>query len=1112
MRSITGSEGYEKWGGHLIVSPWIWPKAAFDQGLHDRGAVESGKKIDAPNSLPVRSRRFEFGMYKPQGRTYGMKKRYLSSVSVLTLGMLVAPAFAQDAVETVVVTGIRASLQSAQAIKQNSDQVVDSITAVDIGALPDNSVAEALQRVPGIQITRTDVANDPLRWAGYGNGVFIRGLSWVKSLTNGEEIFGASDGRSISFADISSDLMAGVDVYKNPTAKMIEGGVGGTVDLKTRKPFDHDGRMFAISGNGSMGLLSNHATPQINALYSDRFNTSIGEIGILVSADYQSLLTSNNVVSTDPWNNTGTVDGETVHYPKGYTNTYGMVGYRHMDWKQPRVAFDATLQWRPTQSLELSFTTIFSKAEPQSNEHNVAWIVTGAHPYASTDSAAISKSLATYTYDENGYWNGGTVYNAVSSSTDANYFDTRYDVRHHINKTFELNAKYNPTENLEISVDANYIDSRATMSSLTVYNMVKNSAYRTWTGATGSGKFFPNADPVDITVDISGTSPSITYDSTGTSALAEQSNYLWAAAMDHYENNYAHAYVSRADATYTFDGNGLLGYVKAIDVGVRTNLKQAVTRNSGWHWGRIGFESWSYGGCNNNGGSSANATANMAACRAAVPDFSNVNSSHTTLYDYPDVFGQKMPAVWEPTIGWMKHPYQVWSDVQNIETMSTSVGRTGTWTPLIAYYGNCTGVAYTCSKLYNGASGSSSTSGVSDQKENTYAGYFQVDYAHDSFLGYDVPFDGNVGFRVVRTEYDSGKGYLKLPSLTGCTSTGSCADYNEALAFVGDDNGSNVVYDAVKNNYTNILPSFNFRAHLSDTLQMRFAYSQGLVRPDLDKMRNYATVGFAFGTSGADPTSTDLSGTFASTNAKTGSGSNPYLKPMYSQNYDLSLEWFFSPSGSLSFAMFHKTISNYVMSGSSNFTITRNGETETFNMSTYVNGDKGSVEGFEFAYQQFFDGLPGALSGLGFQGNYTKIYNHGGHNSIGTNNYSDSTAITYSNSSSLPMEGMSNDSYNVALMYEKYGLSARVAYNWRSTFLVSSYATNLFQPVFQRSYGQVDTSVLYSFLDHYKLGVQVNNLFKQTTTLQIGDTQATSHQFEWVEGERKLSLIFRANW
>lgn len=1053
------------------------------------------------------------------------KTALLGTTMLASVAAFAAPAAAQSQqIETVTVTGIRASLQSAQAIKERADQVVDAITAVDIGALPDRSVAEALQRVPGVQITRTDANTDPLRWAGYGNGVFIRGLSWVQSLTNGEEIFGAENGRSISFADISADLMAGVDVYKNPTAKMIEGGIGGVINLKTRKPLDFDGLKVAASAVVDYETLGDRAAPSINFLASDRFKTKIGEFGILFSADYQKLQSTNALTSTDPWQNSGkTPDGTAVQYPKGLTNTFGMIGYRKIDWKQPRIALDATLQWRPSDSLEISFTTIFSKAEPQSAEHNVAWIIpqynTSAGivmPYASQgNTAALQASLNSYTYDANGYWTGGTIYSAATTSTNANYFDTRFDARHHINQTYQLEAKWNPTENLEVNLAAYYIDSRATMYSLTLYNEIKSPSYQAWSGV---GKWWPSMNPVDVTVDIgSDDSPAISYSDSGKSVLSAQNNYLWGAAMDHVENNYAHSYVTRGDATYTFDGSGLLGFIKSVDAGFRVSLKQATTRNSGWNWGRIGFKTWGYGGCNGSPADIANNAPNdvrNASCVANMPDFTNVNSGNTTQYKFGELFGQTMPSLWEPTIGWLKKPYQVWSDVQNIEAFPTALGQTGLWTSLATKYGNCTGVLYKCSYPYAGAGGSNSTTGTSIQTEDTYAGYIQANYMDEDFFNTGVAVDGNVGVRIVRTEYDSGPGYLQLPSLTGCTAgnstpAGSCTDYNEAISFVGGQLGANIPYAAVKSGYTNVLPSFNVVAHFTDHLLARVAYSQGLVRPQLSQLRNYNSVSFHFGTSGSTPGDPDLSGTYATTNPFTGSGANPYLKPTFSHNWDANLEYYFSQTGSVALGLFHKTISNYVMSGDTSLTITRNGITKTFDIATYANGDHGSVEGFEFQYTDWFDNLPGALSGLGFQGNYTKLYNHGGRNSLA--GYADANANKYASSESLPMENMSNDSYNVALMYEKYDISARIAYNWRSTFLVNSYAVNLNQPVFQRNYGQVDTSIQYSFLDHYKVGFQVSNLFKQTTNLMIGDSKSTAHAFEWVEGERKLSLILRAS-
>ncbi len=217
----------------------------------------------------------------------------LGTASVLAMGAfaLSTPAFGQAApgttaqsaapIETVVVTGIRASLKSAQAIKKNATQIVNSISPVDINALPDRNVAEALQRVPGVTLQRTDANRDPVRYGGTGNTVFVRGLAWVQSLTNGRDTFSALNGRTLSWADVSASLLGGVDVYKNPNATMIEGGVGGVVDLKTRKPFDQDGRLIAASADYTEGDLINKGTPSASALFSDRWNTHLGEIGFL---------------------------------------------------------------------------------------------------------------------------------------------------------------------------------------------------------------------------------------------------------------------------------------------------------------------------------------------------------------------------------------------------------------------------------------------------------------------------------------------------------------------------------------------------------------------------------------------------------------------------------------------------------------------------------------------------------------------------------------------------------------------------------------------------------------------------------------------------------------
>ena len=153
----------------------------------------------------------------------------------------------------VIVTGLRASLETAQDIKRDADTFVDSITATDIGAFPDKSVAEALQRVPGITVSRLQSNDDSTHFSGEPASVLIRGLTFVRTEFNGRDSFSADGYRGLNFNDISPELMAGVDAYKNQTAEMIEGGIAGTVNLRTRLPFDADRQVVSLTGRANYG-------------------------------------------------------------------------------------------------------------------------------------------------------------------------------------------------------------------------------------------------------------------------------------------------------------------------------------------------------------------------------------------------------------------------------------------------------------------------------------------------------------------------------------------------------------------------------------------------------------------------------------------------------------------------------------------------------------------------------------------------------------------------------------------------------------------------------------------------------------------------------------------
>lgn len=184
---------------------------------------------------------------------------------------------AEDDAADIVVTGVRASIVGALNVRKNSTQIVDSIVSEDVGKLPDNNVVEALQRVSGIQVTD--------RAGGETQAITIRGLTDPLTTLNGRNIFTAA-GTSFALQDISANLVKQVDVYKTRSADQLETGLAGQIDVQTRRPLDFDG--FTISGlaRGVYSELADKVNPNVALLVSDRWETGIGDIGVLVNGSY----------------------------------------------------------------------------------------------------------------------------------------------------------------------------------------------------------------------------------------------------------------------------------------------------------------------------------------------------------------------------------------------------------------------------------------------------------------------------------------------------------------------------------------------------------------------------------------------------------------------------------------------------------------------------------------------------------------------------------------------------------------------------------------------------------------------------------------------------------
>ena len=236
--------------------------------------------------------------------------------------------------QEVVVTGVRASIQSAESIKRNSDNIVDSIVAEDIGKFPDNSLADSLQRITGVQVFRN---------AGETEQVVVRGLPNVISTLNGREIFSAA-GRTFSFQNLPAEAVARVDVYKTNTADLIEGGIAGTINTDLHRPLDFKGFEIAGSFREIHSEIAEHNDPIGSLLISDRWHTSIGDFGALLDVSYQKQH-YDEPAAFDDVRNPVTFNGQTFLAPNVVGDVYN-VGRR----ERPQANF--SLQWKPNSELE----------------------------------------------------------------------------------------------------------------------------------------------------------------------------------------------------------------------------------------------------------------------------------------------------------------------------------------------------------------------------------------------------------------------------------------------------------------------------------------------------------------------------------------------------------------------------------------------------------------------------------------------------------------------------------------------------------------------------------------------------------------------------------------
>jgi iron complex outermembrane receptor protein len=952
------------------------------------------------------------------------------------------PAAAKAATEVgegavVVVTGQRAALQSAQKIKQDADEIVDSIVAEDIGKLPDRSVTEVLQRVPGVMIERNMSRGDPEHFSVEGSGVTVRGLTWVRSELNGRDSFSANGGRALNFEDVPPELMAGVDVYKNPSAEQIEGGISGLINLRTALPFDIKGQKFGATVDASFSKLrGGGAKPSGSLLYSNRWETGLGEFGILLDLASSESATRTDAFQVEPYYpriNTTFAPNSTVWVPKG-------AQWRTLEFDRKREGGYAALQWKLDKTLKSHLTFFQSRYRMHWDE--LAIFAANGTPY--------DLQVANGTYNENGALLTGTLSDPRNGGINFND-DVRSADRRSRTTDIAWNIQWRPSPNWTITSDLQRVKASTAGIDSTV----------------ATGLRLPKEQ-----VDLRGDLPRLIFDQADLAYLANPNNYYWGSTMEALDSSKARETAWKGDAKYDFDHPVL----RDLRFGVRLTERSALSYNSGYNWQGI------------------TQSFQVPAGKQAMlgdPRF----SAETSLHSFNNFFGGdvSVPAVVFPNPSLangypasyaMLHGYRL---VQNPSSAA--------WKPV--------------------AWGPSVPSSINDQEEKTKALYSQLRFGFDD-LAY--PVDGNVGLRYVKSE-SGAHGYtvynrtnLTVPA--GYTLTGVPLPDIPAFAAKRD----------YENSYDNWLPSLNLRMKASEKLQFRLAVGSAMSRPDFSQMQAYTTL------SQSVSTTTDNAARQLRINTVTRSGDargNPMLRPITSKQVDLTAEWYFEKGSSLTLAVFNKRLKDIIVSEMSNYQLPdASGQMQDFTITSNVNGARGKVGGFELAYQQFYDRVPAWLKGIGLQANYTQVHSKrtlykpvysaycaGGDNRANLNlntNGCDTDGRTFSD---MPLSFLSKHGANLALLYENGPWSARLAYSWRSKYLMSTNAngtkggdatnTNTASPTFgQRNvayglptwmddYGQVDGGINYKITPNVRIDFLAQNLtdakVRQLMTQHIGD-------------------------
>lgn len=964
-------------------------------------------------------------------------------------------------VEVIQVSGIRGSMQESMGIKRESSGVVDAISAEDIGKFPDTNLAESLQRITGISISRNNGEGNQITARGFGpdfNMVTLNGRSMPGSALPAGG--GTPNSRAFDFSDLASEGIKGVDVYKTGRASIATGGIGATVNIRTAKPFDaYETGLTANVGvkalHDTTNRVGDDVTPEVSSIVNwvnDDKSFGITFTGSFQERDSAALGAFVNQWRVNPFDGTVPQSPDPVTNPASgdpvVLNNAPAIGqlfaipsdlrYYVADRERQRTNAQLTVQFAPSEQMTATLDYTYSKQDLfEARAEQSIWMD--------------DRYFAELTFDDEVV---ATPIHITQERRDLAPRDLGLAMQElnqvNENKSIGFNLAYQVNDDFSLVLDVHNSSAEGR----------PDAPYGTWTnfglGANvvrGQGVDFSAAFPI-MMVDFD----DVSRGNLNPNGMLDQDDVGSSILDMNFSSQDTEITQARLDGSYAFD-EGSINFGIESRAMESTSL-QSLTRHTMGNWG----------------------------------------------IENPG----ELPAG-------ILTPLNLSQEFQDFNTNGMySEGFTGS----VAALGAFAASAYGFDLVANNPFATNRTI-----KEDINAVYIEFDTSGD--LG-KMPYNLLMGLRYEDTEVTS-IANISLPSAVAWESNN---DFNVRFGSAMED-------VSITSDYDHLLPSIDFDIEVMENLITRVSYSKTIARPTYNNL------------SAASSVSTPNSPTLLSDGpTATASSGNPALKPLESDNVDISVEYYFDETSYVSLGFYDKRVRNFIgndqveenIYGLRDATagpramaaieeLDRLGiplsDTSLFNMiaamengidyfsltdeqyeaqfdilpesgdplltfinSKPVNNRSANIYGFELAAQHFFGD-----TGFGVAANYTTV-----NGDVAFDINADPSETQFA------LVGLS-DTANLILMYEKDGLQARIAYNWRDKFLdtTSQYVN---EPGFTESLSQIDFNVSYDITEDLTVFLEGINITEENSR-RHGRTSAQLWRMEELGARYALGARYK---